>query len=198
MKHSIAVAGLGLTRKQKETRRGRAELLLAARAAVWNARRENRQLPSLWQWASIRWWTRKKDWTPPQRNMMRKATRHHLARAFLVATVIFALGVVGYEGYGRLQARHLRDQLLNAKSEEVLGVVGQMAGYRRWLESLLQDAQVEAESEGNRSRMMRVSIALLPDPACVDYLQDRLLDAEPAELASSNAPFHWQHRAFAI
>jgi hypothetical protein len=34
-----------LTRKQKETRRGRAELLLADRAAVWNAKPENRQLP---------------------------------------------------------------------------------------------------------------------------------------------------------
>ena len=32
-----------LTRKQKETRRGRAELLLVDRAAVWNARPENRQ-----------------------------------------------------------------------------------------------------------------------------------------------------------
>jgi hypothetical protein len=31
-----------LTRKRKETRRGRAELLLADRAAVWNARPENR------------------------------------------------------------------------------------------------------------------------------------------------------------
>jgi hypothetical protein len=39
-----------LTRKQKETHRGRAELLLADRAAVWNARRENQQLPSLLQW----------------------------------------------------------------------------------------------------------------------------------------------------
>jgi serine/threonine protein kinase len=35
-----------LTRKQKETRRGRAELLLADRASVWKARPENRQLPS--------------------------------------------------------------------------------------------------------------------------------------------------------
>ena len=43
-----------LTRKQKETRRGRAELLLADRAAVWNARPENRQLPSLLQWFHIR------------------------------------------------------------------------------------------------------------------------------------------------
>ena len=61
-----------LTRKQKETRRGRAELLLADRAAVWNARPENRQLPSLLQWLQIRWLTQKKNWTPPQRKMMAK------------------------------------------------------------------------------------------------------------------------------
>src|SRR4029453_6965467 len=47
-----------LTRKQKETRRGRSELLLADRADAWNARPHNRQLPSLPQWLSIRWLTR--------------------------------------------------------------------------------------------------------------------------------------------
>src|SRR5206468_2541614 len=56
-----------LTRKQKETRQGRAELLLADRAAVWNARPENRQLPSLFQWLQTRWLTQQKKWTPPQR-----------------------------------------------------------------------------------------------------------------------------------
>src|SRR5205807_753695 len=61
-----------LTRKQKETRQGRAELLLADRAVVWNARPENRQIPSLLQWLQIRWLTQKKNWTPPQRKMMRK------------------------------------------------------------------------------------------------------------------------------
>ena len=69
-----------LTRKQKETRRGRAELLLADRAAVWNARPESRQLPSLWQWLSIRWLTAKKTWPSPQRKMMRTATRYHAVR----------------------------------------------------------------------------------------------------------------------
>ncbi len=54
-----------LNRKQKESRRGRAELLLADRAAVWNARPENRQLPSLLQWFHIRRWTQQKNWTPP-------------------------------------------------------------------------------------------------------------------------------------
>ena len=35
-----------LTRKQRETRRGRAELRLAERSALWNAKPENRHLPS--------------------------------------------------------------------------------------------------------------------------------------------------------
>src|SRR5438128_7890169 len=73
-----------LTRKQKETRRGRAELLLADRAAVWNARPENRQLPSLPQWLSVRWWTRKRNWTGPQRQMMRRAGRYHVVRGLLL------------------------------------------------------------------------------------------------------------------
>ena len=35
-----------LTRKQRETRRGRAELRLAERSSLWNAKPENRHLPS--------------------------------------------------------------------------------------------------------------------------------------------------------
>src|SRR5262249_17866337 len=69
-----------LTRKQKETRRGRAELRLAERAALWHAKPENRYLPAWWEWANIRALTRKKDWTSPQRKMMRKATRYQLVR----------------------------------------------------------------------------------------------------------------------
>src|SRR5437667_12374117 len=64
-----------LTRKQKETRRGRAELLLADRAAVWSARPENRQLPALWRWFQIRPWTAARAWTPPQRKMMQRPRR---------------------------------------------------------------------------------------------------------------------------
>src|SRR5262249_61024831 len=73
-----------LTRKQKETRRGRAELLLAERASVWNARPDNRQLPSLFQWVQIRCLTQRKTWTPPQRQMMGKAARHHAGRAAVI------------------------------------------------------------------------------------------------------------------
>jgi hypothetical protein len=47
-----------LTRKQRETRRGRAELRLAERAAVWDAKPENRHLPSILEWGAIRLLTR--------------------------------------------------------------------------------------------------------------------------------------------
>ena len=66
-----------LTRKQRETRRGRAELRLAERSALWNAKPENRHLPSVLEWANIRLLTRKKDWTEPQRRMMKRAGRVH-------------------------------------------------------------------------------------------------------------------------
>ena len=48
-----------LTRKQRETRRGRAELRLAERSASWNAKPENRHLPSALEWANIRLLTKK-------------------------------------------------------------------------------------------------------------------------------------------
>src|SRR5262249_56967961 len=70
-----------LPRKRRETRRGRAELRLADRAALWSARPENRRLPSVLEWANIRLLTRKREWTEPQRRMMRQAGRGDRPRA---------------------------------------------------------------------------------------------------------------------
>ena len=86
-----------LTRKQKETRRGRAELRLADRAALWNAKPENQQLPSWWEWANIRLFTRKKDWSPAQKKMMRKAARYHGVRGLVACLLLTLLGLGGYE-----------------------------------------------------------------------------------------------------
>ena len=88
-----------LNRKQKETRRGRAELLLAERASLWNAKPENRRLPTPWEWANIRLLTRKKDWTNPQRKMMRRAGRVHGLRTVGVAALIALVIWGGIEFY---------------------------------------------------------------------------------------------------
>ena len=84
-----------LTRKQKETRRGRAELKLAERSGLWNAKPENRHLPTLWEWLGIRTLTDPKKWTSPQRVMMSKATRLHSLRSALALAGLVALISIG-------------------------------------------------------------------------------------------------------
>jgi serine/threonine protein kinase/formylglycine-generating enzyme required for sulfatase activity len=172
-----------LTRKQKETRRGRAELLLADRAAVWNARRENRQLPSLPQWLGIRLMTRAAAWTESQRKMMRRAGRFHVRRALLVVAGLLLLALGSVEGFGRLKAHHLRDRLLESTTGDVPGVVQDMAPYRHWVDPLLVDALAQAETQTNPRRQLHVKLALLPvDSRQVHYLYARLLRAEAHEV----------------
>jgi serine/threonine protein kinase/formylglycine-generating enzyme required for sulfatase activity len=172
-----------LTRKQKETRRGRAELLLTDRAGIWSARQENRQLPSLWQWLSIRWLTTRKNWSLPQRKMMRKAGRYHAVRGVIVALILTAIGLGCWEGYGRLEARRLRDRLLGSPTVDVPRVVEDMAAYRQWVNPLLHDAFALAEKEGDPRKQLHASLGLLPvDSGQVDYLYGRLLKGEPQEV----------------
>ena len=66
-----------LTQKQRETQKGRAELKLAERAAVWTANKENKQLPTLFEWFQIRRWTETNRWNSSERNVMRTAARVH-------------------------------------------------------------------------------------------------------------------------
>ena len=84
-----------LTRKQKETRRGRAELRLFDISATWNSKPENRFLPSWWENLSIRFFTDKKKWTQPQRKMMAKAGRVHGLRSALALAGLVALVSIG-------------------------------------------------------------------------------------------------------
>ena len=93
-----------LTRKQRETRRGRAELRRSERSASWNANPENRHLPSSLEWASIRLLSRKSNWTPPQRRMMKRAGRLHGLRALGLVALLSLITWGGIEGYGTLRA----------------------------------------------------------------------------------------------
>src|SRR5262249_17763565 len=177
-----------LTRKQKETRRGRAELLLADRAAVWNARPENRQLPSLLQWLQIRWYTRRKQWTPPQRKMMGKATRYHAVRTGIVAVLLAVATFTGLAIRGQVaeqqkatQAKGLVDALLHAETAQVPAIVDQMKEYRRWTDQDLRHENSKAAAQSRQK--LHTSLALLPvDATQVDYLYGRLLDAQPQEV----------------
>ncbi len=177
-----------LSRKQKETRQGRAELLLADRAGVWNARPENRQLPSFRQWLSIRSLTAKKNWTAPQRKMMNKASRYHAVWGIALGLLLAGVGLSGFgireqviEQRKATQAAGLVQAVLNADTAQVPTIIGEMVEYRKWADPLLREENEKAAA--NSRQKLHVSLALLPvDPSQVDYLSGRLLEAEPREV----------------
>ncbi len=184
-----------LTRKQKESRRGRAELLLADRAAVWNARPESRQLPTFLQWCNIRWLTAKKNWTAPERKMMRKARRYHAVRGAAVALLLAAATFAGLTirndvleqrnaakaAENATKAAALVKRLLDAETPQAPVIIAEISESRQWADPLLR-AEYDKAAAASRQKL-HTSLALLPvDPGQVDYLSDRLLAAEPQEM----------------
>ena len=97
--------------------------------------------------------------------------------------VLALVGWGGYEGHGTLKAHALRDRLLDANTNEVPTIVQDMGSYRRWIDPLLHEAYDKAEADKDSRKQLHASLALLPvDGTQVDYLYDRLLDAEPHEV----------------
>ena len=170
-----------LTRKQRETRRGRAELRLAERSSLWNAKPENRHLPSALEWANIRLLTKRRDWTEPQRKMMKRAGRVHGLRALGLVMLVSLITWGGIEGYGTLRASALVESLQKVGTPDVPAIVEQLSGYRRWADPRLVRA-VQSTDDQSREHL-HASLALLPvDAIQVDYLFKRLLAATPSEL----------------
>jgi formylglycine-generating enzyme required for sulfatase activity len=167
-----------LTRKQRETRRGRAELRLAERAALWEARPENRRLPSALEWANIRLLTRPRDWTAPQRRMMRAVARYYATRGAAVVVVAALAGWWAFESLGTFRARSMVDALRSIETKEVPRTTADLDGLRRWADPMLR-RMLRGATEDSRERL-HASLALLPvDDSQVAYLSGRLVASPP-------------------
>jgi serine/threonine protein kinase/formylglycine-generating enzyme required for sulfatase activity len=171
-----------LTRKQRETRRGRAELRLADRAALWSNRRENRHLPAAWEWANIRLFTRKADWTPAQQQMMRRAGRHHILRGAIVGLLLAIAAWVAFDLYGSIRATELVRTLGGVDTANVAPHIERLSPYRYWADKRLR--QLAAPDNLDPKERLHAALALVrDDPGQVDFLVERLWSARPDELA---------------
>jgi serine/threonine protein kinase/formylglycine-generating enzyme required for sulfatase activity len=172
-----------LTREQRKTRRGRAELRLAERAAAWWPTREDRQLPTWREGITIRLFTRRRDWTVPQKKMMRRAARYH---GLQLVVLVLLLGVLAWGVWETVGAQRAADKVRGLEEAEIGKVstwIKDLHPYRHWANALLRDALARAKADDNRDLQLRASLALLPvDDSQADYLFGRLLDAEPAEV----------------
>jgi eukaryotic-like serine/threonine-protein kinase len=169
-----------LTRKQKETRRGRAELRLSERSALWNTKSENRHLPSLLEYLNIGLLTSRKTWTEPQWKMMKKAGRVQGIRAGIAAALLCALLVATWQIDGRFQAAALVDQLAAADIAQVPAIVTRIEAYRPWADPLLR-AQYEESAQGS-SQKLHAALGLLPvDENQVGSLREQLSRVKPIQ-----------------
>jgi serine/threonine protein kinase/formylglycine-generating enzyme required for sulfatase activity len=172
-----------LTRKQRETRRGRAELLLAERASLWFAKPEDRYLPSVREWATIGLLTNRRDWNEPQRRMMKRAGRWIGLRGLGLAIVAGVLTATALNIYGASHAEGLVKRLESADISRVPAILAEIAKYRWWAEPQLR--RIVSERPDDSKEKFHASLALLPiDPQQREYLQDRLLAASPTEMAA--------------
>ncbi len=165
-----------LNRKQRETRRGRAELQLSERAHWWRAQPVTRHLPSGWEYLKFLTFTSQRDWTPTQQQMMRAAAWHHGLRAAML-TVILVLAAWGLRSAnGRFQARDLQNQLFSGHISDVLATIERLEPYRSWINPMLVEAGRQAEAKQDDRRLVRINLALLPvDASRADYLYEQLL-----------------------
>ena len=180
-----------LSRKQQETRRGRAELKLSERANLWCAKPDNRHLPSLPEWVSIRALTDKNRWTATQRKMMATATRRHGIRSIIGMLFVLFLALGAQQIFALGERRNLVGRVQTAvaamaKSKGVL-VPRAIEDLNEFppdmvLEELRKQFQSYVHSRNNEVEKLSLAYALADlGDVRVSYLVSQIRDASSDE-----------------
>jgi eukaryotic-like serine/threonine-protein kinase len=168
-----------LTSKLQETRRGRAGLLLKARASNWkNSRRDDRHIPTAREYVVIRALTRPREWNDDQRVMMHHARNVYLRKVLVLQIALLVLGVIGVGFLGASYAEATVGTLIRAHIREVPDVIQKLSGYHRWADPILLKYRTDPEdSERADQRKLRAALALLSvEPSQLSFLREYLLD----------------------
>jgi serine/threonine protein kinase len=175
-----------LTRKQRETKKGRAELKLAERAAAWGVNKESKQLPTFVEWFQIRRLTEPAKWKAGEKSVMQQATRHHLQRmAMSTAAVVLACGgwFAWHEVARRQEATRIAglvDTLTNAEPSQIPGIVKQLNANPQVAqvaeEYLTPKLSADGKTPGEQRARLHARLASVArDPSLVDPLVEELL-----------------------
>jgi len=177
-----------LTSKQKETRRGRAELLLAERASIWNARPTTQSLPSFWEWLNILIFTTPRVRTKEQENrkLLRAASRHFLSRLLIAAVLVAILVWAVDRQVNRSRAEGLVESLRSAHTQDVPNIIARLEPLRKWADPLL--ASLLASTDTSTRGHLHAAMALLQvDPTQQEAVFRGMLEAAPKDFVAIRA-----------
>jgi len=184
--HDYLIAPLRewLSRKQRETLRGRSELVLAERAEAWTTRKESKQLPTFLEWLKIRLLTRSRNWTSLQRAMMKRSDVEQLTRMSITGSIAaILLGAGLWWGASRTV-----DQLKDREFEKLPTLLSQLKG--RWDHFLLRpmiDRKLKAISDPDPKEELKYRLAKLAvdpkDSKNLEELRNLLIKADYLQIA---------------
>jgi serine/threonine protein kinase/formylglycine-generating enzyme required for sulfatase activity len=143
-----------LSRKQRETHRGRAELLLSQHAELWSSKFERRFLPGLLSWLSISLLTKNATWNDVQKTMMRAATIRHGSRMMgLFVAAVLTIGMFSLQRSASTEAHvtTLVDAVCRARPAELPYAVQNLQPYRS--RAILKLRERVAESKRPRDSL---------------------------------------------
>jgi eukaryotic-like serine/threonine-protein kinase len=177
-----------LTRKQRESWRGRAALALEERTVEWSRARDARFLPSLAEYAAIRLAVPRERRKPEQQALVRAATRFHAVRWGGVLAAALAIGVVVrlYVGSVRETNREQRaatlvEALLRAHPDGVPYVVENLRSVRDVAVPLLRQRLADPDLDERKGMHAAMALVELGEPDD-DFLLKRIATAPDDEL----------------
>ena len=173
-----------LTRKQKETRQGRAELILADRDAFWKRDRSNRSLPTFFESLGIMMLASRRV-KQEHREILKASRRFYGIRAISIVLAGIVIGWSVYEQINRTRATSLVESLANARSIDVPTIVERLEPYRRHANPLLMSVlQTIPPAEKLSPSSLHAAMALLPiDKKQATTVYEGLLQAPADDFA---------------
>ena len=176
------------------TQSGRARQQLREVSSAWNAKPISKRLPSLIEWANIRWFTSPNEWTASERRMMQSSQRRLTLFASLGVVGLTALLSLGYFAYYDTHSRFLAKRLVEADTSDVVSLLYEIEPLRHWvLPKLATIASAKADDDPRIENRKRLHIGLAmadePDQAAsvfekLDTIDDRNLTSVVGFLSS--------------
>ena len=180
--HDYLVPSLNewLTQKQRETRRGRAEIDLLEQAAIWSSKKDDNNLLSFWNWINTWINTSRKFRNSSEllNQYYSRSSRFHLRHVAIgaLAFSILTWMLVKWNSVNKSVA--LTNSLKTARIQDVPSIIKQLSNYRKSTTPLLVKELSSADS--NERFKTHASLALLPvDRNQSEYLYNKMLSASP-------------------
>ena len=163
--------------KQRQTKRGRAELRLEELSSLWNERPRNSHLPSILEYLGISLRTRSATWTANQKKLMRRARRYYASRFGAVGMVLLLGAIAAGLGWRQNRTSSLIAKLKSATAPEMRQTIQELGTVTPDMETRLADELGAVSGNARAKRNLLLALSRNRDVKV----------AELADLAQQNA-----------